>query len=163
VLAYRNPEVVHRFRETWDVTAAEARALFDDLKRYLWLIAEPGLERTSPVPIVDEMWHTFVVYTVDYREFTVRSFGAFLDHVPTAHAVKVRAARNAQRAPARSREAIERRLVEEVTAVYDHLGAAVARRWYAVYPERYGDAFFATRRRAPAVAASARSGRRTGS
>ena len=37
----------------------------------------------SPSTTVDIGWHTFVLYTKDYREFCERITGRFIDHVPT--------------------------------------------------------------------------------
>jgi hypothetical protein len=36
----------------------------------------------SPSALVDIGWHTFILYTSDYREFCDRVAGQFIDHVP---------------------------------------------------------------------------------
>ncbi len=35
-----------------------------------------------PSKEVDELWHTFILFTADYREFCYKYLGQFLDHVP---------------------------------------------------------------------------------
>jgi hypothetical protein len=37
----------------------------------------------SPSATVDIGWHTFILYTKDYREFCERVAGRFIEHVPT--------------------------------------------------------------------------------
>jgi hypothetical protein len=64
-------------------TGAEARALFQEVKKYL-ILAERHGER--PIPMfsarVDEVWHQFVLFTAEYAEFCARFAGRFLHHVP---------------------------------------------------------------------------------
>jgi hypothetical protein len=162
VLAYRNDEVVERFLDAWQVTPAEARLLFDDLKRYLWLVADDRCARIPPILIIDEMWHTFIVYTVDYRAFGERYFGAMMEHVPTTHLEKEERARRAIYDPEGSLAAYERRLTDELELVHDALGPTVLKRWYVEYRARYDETFFATQRRTAPRAVPARSPRRTG-
>lgn len=35
-----------------------------------------------PSKVVDELWHEFILYTREYRDFCDRAFGRFLDHAP---------------------------------------------------------------------------------
>jgi hypothetical protein len=37
----------------------------------------------SPARLVDVGWHTFILYTKEYREFCDRIAGRFIEHVPT--------------------------------------------------------------------------------
>jgi hypothetical protein len=147
VMRYRNAEVIYRFTSTWDVTDAEAREVFDDLKRFLWLVTQPDARFVPPVPIIDEMWHAFLAYTLDYARFGKRYFGEVLHHLPTSRREKAAAARLFRKSPATSRARAERRMIKELTAVLAHLGEDVMLRWYAFYPERYGPRFFRTRRK----------------
>lgn len=35
-----------------------------------------------PSRIVDDLWHEFILYTRDYKEFCVKAFGRFMHHTP---------------------------------------------------------------------------------
>jgi hypothetical protein len=152
-MTYRNPEVIYRFTNEWDVPAAEARRIFDDMKRFLWLVTQPGNQSIAPVPIVDEMWHTFLAFTVDYARWGRDTFGRMLHHVPTTSHEKQQLRRRFRRSPARARAELQQRLVADIGKVYDGLGEAVVLRWYVEYPETYDRRWFRTRRRPPELPA----------
>ncbi len=81
VMKYENPDVVERIEKELGVTPQQAKALFDDLKRFLWLAAVTP-PTTVPTPQIDEAWHRFVLYTKDYADFCNIYFGGFLHHAP---------------------------------------------------------------------------------
>jgi hypothetical protein len=66
-------------------STAEAEALFREVKRYL------VMARTDERRIiwemhslrVDEVWHQFILYTVQYAEFCQRHFGRYIHHAPS--------------------------------------------------------------------------------
>jgi len=80
VLAYSNDAVVERYQKDFDISADDAVQLFDDVKRFLWLAASEGV--VAPPPMVDEGWHTFIIFTLDYQKFCGEFFGRFLHHRP---------------------------------------------------------------------------------
>jgi hypothetical protein len=150
-LRYRNPAVVSRFSETWQLGPDESQDIFDETLKWLWLGAKSrskegeGLPRLVVVPalrIIDEMWHTFLLFTRPYQAFCQRHFGFFLHHRPTT------VDEHAQNAAARARDrqafvtAYAARLREQVAAVCEQLGPATAGKWYGTYLDRYGEAFF---------------------
>lgn len=139
VLAYRNPDVVHKFHQMWDVTRAESRRLFDDTLRYLWLMSRVDFE-IVPVSIIDEMWHTFLQFTKAYGDWCTKSFGRMMHHDPVS-SHEQRTGRKISKAE------LVGEIERDVTAAYDHLGPAVTRRWYVTYAERYPATFFNTARR----------------
>lgn len=151
LLRYRNPEVIYRFCSVWDAEPAEARRIFADMQRYLWLVAQPGNHTIAPVPIIDEMWHTFLAFTIDYRDWGVTYFGRMLEHVPTTSHEKAAIRRRFAVAGDRAIAEESERMIADVTKVYDAFGEAVVLRWYVAYATEYDVAWFATRRRPPAV------------
>lgn len=56
--------------------------------------AAGGFEAAMPSKVVDELWHAFILYTRDYRDFCAKAFGRFLDHTP---AITLRQGRRAAR------------------------------------------------------------------
>jgi hypothetical protein len=90
VLAYRHPGVVRRYAKEQGVSLVEAEKVFRETLKWLYLcyrsiIASPdgiGCPMTPEIAQLDEMWHTFVLFTRDYADFCEGSFGFFLHHVP---------------------------------------------------------------------------------
>ncbi|WP_437878130.1 glycine-rich domain-containing protein [Sorangium sp. So ce513] len=94
LFAYRAPFVIDKLLMNKTVaTEREAEALFRELARYLWLVES---DRTRAYPMfslrVDEAWHQFALFTIEYADFCARFFGRFLHHAPgnapAAHAVR---------------------------------------------------------------------------
>jgi hypothetical protein len=149
VLAYRNADVVDRFCDDWDVERAEAEALFDDMLRWLWLgtRTDGPLGITEPLLAIDEMWHTFVLFTVDYARFCEERIGRFIHHTPAT-----RTERDADRElwrtdPATAQARWEARERAQYELVFRELGEATLLRWYVDLPTRFDEAFFRTARK----------------
>jgi len=144
-LAYSNPEILYKFMERWSVTEAAAAELFTETKRLLW-VKHVSESRGAPfgidpaLRILDEMWHTFVLFTREYAAYCDRVYGEFLHHAPTTRAERDHARRNLEASVQAERERSLRqwRLVTEVA------GEATLLRWYVELPLRYGPEFFAT-------------------
>src|SRR5688500_20295120 len=73
-LSYRNGDVLNKFRDQYDVTEAEAEDIFTQVKKYLWLCGQIRFA-IPPLLIVDEMWHTFVLFTRQYQEYCLETYG----------------------------------------------------------------------------------------
>ncbi len=80
-LTHRNDLVVGRFMKLQKVSQAEAERIFQELMKFLYVCAHVPAS-SPPSAIVDEMWHTFIVFTWDYYEFCVNYVGRFLHHQP---------------------------------------------------------------------------------
>ncbi len=81
VMAYHNPRVLKRYMLDHDVNESEAQRRFEGLKQFLIVCAStPGYKVTSDA--IDSMWHTFLLFTKDYREFCTRYLGKFINHEP---------------------------------------------------------------------------------
>jgi hypothetical protein len=132
-LAYQNQEIVDRFLDDWDVAPVEAQQLFDDVKRFLYLQAVCGREvpMSATIGMIDEMWHNFALFTVEYAAYCDSVYGRFLHHAPTSHG-----------APPTPEQMVAefRRLRELVLA---NLGVETLLRWFVDYPQRFDDAFLA--------------------
>src|SRR5262249_42620294 len=55
---------------------------FTELKKYLWLsiLTDRPLPMTSRA--IDEVWHPFILFTVEYHRFCDRFFGRYMHHSP---------------------------------------------------------------------------------
>jgi len=148
VLRYRNDDVLHRFLKLYDVSWAEAEDLFTEVKKWLWLCSLPeatALSITSPMHMMDEMWHNFVLFTHDYAAFCERYFGRFMHHGPARHSEAERRKRNPRAAQVTNEDGLR----AAMRFTFDHLGEDTLWKWHVYFPARYGPAFFATHRKTP--------------
>jgi hypothetical protein len=153
-LAYRNDEVIERFLGNWKISRPAAVQIFDDLLRFLWLTSDPKVLaiKLAPVPIIDEMWHTFLVFTLDYMRFTEKYCGFYLLHEPRTAASKKADRARAKKDPHGFMAEYADTLTRHMSAVYDQLGADVVLRWYVTYNAKYGGTFFRTKGKPLALA-----------
>jgi hypothetical protein len=83
VIDYPIPHVVARFCKDHGVSQEEAKKYERELKRYLILACEYS---DSNLPMlsteVDNLWHTFLLFTKDYQKFCDEMLGIFVHHIP---------------------------------------------------------------------------------
>src|SRR5262245_48977238 len=134
VLAYRHPGVVRRYAREQHVSREEAEEVFREMLKWLYLCGR-GLREdvacamTAEIARLDEMWHTFLMFTRDYADFCERYFGFFLHHVPNEDEEEVSEGRA---------ETVREQFERQFGLVYDVLGEDTLRRWYE--EERYAAA-----------------------
>lgn len=139
VLAYENPEVVQKFRRLYAVSEQEAEEIFMETKKWLWFAAHSTVPATisKGMWIIDEMWHTFITFTMDYLRFCEDSFGRFIHHAP----VSPRSLADDQRAFESDPEAFQLRQAERMRAEFAEirrlLGEDTLRRWQVDFRQRY--------------------------
>lgn len=140
VLRHRNRAVVDRFLKELPIGEREAEDVFRETKRWLWLLASaPGRELaiTTPLLVLDEMWHTFILFTRPYAEFCGRYFGRFVHHMPTPEREKKRVQARFERGPEAVLREVEARNRRQYEIILEHLGEATLRKWYIEYAEKY--------------------------
>ena len=154
VMAYRNPDVVDRFCDEWDVAREEAEALFDDLLRWLWLCDQhaDGQAISEALLAIDEMWHTFVLFTQPYAAFCQHYFGRFIHHAPTTRGERERDQSLWQSDPDAARVRWEERERKQYALIYHQLGEETLLRWYVDLPTRFDEQFFRTARKVKPIA-----------
>jgi hypothetical protein len=84
-LGHEAPYLIEKLlRERVVDTAEDADALFAEVKRYLVL---NQVDRTKSWQMyslhVDEVWHQFVLFTVEYVAFCNKYFGHYVHHAPS--------------------------------------------------------------------------------
>jgi hypothetical protein len=84
-LDYEAPVLIEKLLKDRVVdTAAEAHALFTEVKRYFVL---NDVDRTKTWKMyslrVDEVWHEFVLFTWEYTAFSKKYFGRYVHHAPS--------------------------------------------------------------------------------
>jgi len=83
-MAFEPPALLlERFAHEHNVSALEAREGFEEVKKFLIVCAQQragaGL---APSRRVDEMWHSFILFTRDYMRFC-DLLGGYIHHIPT--------------------------------------------------------------------------------
>jgi hypothetical protein len=144
-LEYQNDDIVYRFTSLWDVSFAEAQDLFIETKKWLWLCAQPEKERlaiTSPLLIIDEMWHNFILFSYDYMEYCQNYFGRYLHHAPTSYQEKEEYKKQYEIDPDDAAEKNLQEQIKQFGLIYQKLGIETLLKWYVEYPERYNEEFF---------------------
>jgi len=81
-LAFKMNHIVDRFRRQEEISEFQALELERELKRYLAMCAiYPRITFPMEGP-VDELWHVFLTYSVDYRRFCDGIAGRMIHHWP---------------------------------------------------------------------------------
>lgn len=72
--------MLERFAKSRGVDLARARAIFEDTKRFLVVGRLVGAQLAPSEP-VDEMWHSWILFTKDYHAFC-DMLGGYIHHKP---------------------------------------------------------------------------------
>lgn len=80
-MSFQFDPLVHRMVDKHGMLEEEARSLFVETKRYLYLCAKTG-KPLVPSKDIDEMWHNFILFTMDYEEFCLQRLARFIHHRP---------------------------------------------------------------------------------
>lgn len=150
VLAYENLGVVERFAETYETEIGDAAWVFQELKKMLWLMAEavPNADRSAigesasfrvyhRMAVLDEMWHTFILFTQDYSRFCNEYLGGYVHHLPTTRANKERRRKEFLADPAKFRAEDKLRIETQCRIIAEKLGPETLRVWFREIPERF--------------------------
>jgi len=145
ILKYKNPHVLDnfiKFHPHLNVPVEKAPIIFEDLIRYLWLSATisekaeknpewdaPTITISHSMTVIDQMWHTFVLFTEFYADFCQKYFGNFVHHPPPAK----KWIANTKKLGAEEAGKI---MVDELLAcIMEYLGPEVTIRWFEEYEQ----------------------------
>lgn len=92
VLAYEFPDLVDRIGKEMSLPAGEAQALFKDILQFLYVCGTHQSKRNPfyPPRLIDEAWHTFLLFTREYDAFCRFHFGVFIHHSPVTPSNRAR-------------------------------------------------------------------------
>ncbi len=140
LLAYTNENLITRYENDYPNNLLSGKEALSNLVKYLWLGQKHFIEHhnnpnddsldfilslQAEMKEIDDMWHTFLLFTVDYRKFCQRYFGCFIDHIPI---ITVDESANESDS--------EANMTKWLSYVYDNLGAEVLKTWFSSYFER---------------------------
>lgn len=81
IMAFKHDRLLERYCKDTGASPAQASRCFDALKQFMIVCAvKPGYKVTSDP--IDRMWHTFLLFTKDYRMFCEKNLGMFINHEP---------------------------------------------------------------------------------
>lgn len=149
ILKYKNENVVSRFSKDFGLSINVSRKLFEDCLIFLWLsnrhqyLVKTNTKSKFPLRdfglhpdmyIVDEIWHTFLLFSKDYTHFSEKYFGRYLHHQPTLVDLK--------KAPTKKvtedQIAIGKQAMQNfMNFIYNEVGEKVYCRWFTYLPRRY--------------------------
>ena len=82
-MAYPFTRILKRYQKDYGVSEEVAREHERELKRFLIVGAENHPGHTDMFsPAVDDLWHTFLLFTREYKYFCEEILGQFIHHVP---------------------------------------------------------------------------------
>ena len=74
--------ILERYCKDYDITMEVAKEHEIELKKYLTLCALFPKSSMGMRGQVDELWHTFLLFTRDYHRFCKNVVGHFIHHIP---------------------------------------------------------------------------------
>ncbi|KGP64221.1 hypothetical protein EP47_03990 [Legionella norrlandica] len=86
LLNYKNEKIIAHFCHSHpEYSANEGRVIFEDLLAWMWLNEQrhslgKKTHLFGPLLIMDEMWHSFILHTRDYFDFSMKYFGDYFHH-----------------------------------------------------------------------------------
>lgn len=81
IMAYENEPVMLRYIRDYGGIRADALRRFNAMKQYLVTCAV-GRGAKVPDKSIDDMWHTFLLFTREYKAFCEEYLGQFVHHQP---------------------------------------------------------------------------------
>ncbi|NMH59123.1 hypothetical protein [Alteromonas ponticola] len=145
VVAYQNTDIVERFIKIYGVETEEAVKIFNSTKMWMWLSYQRrrlGVKRhlviDSPLVVIDEMWHNFILFTHAYTHFCEQFFGFYMHHAPTTNQM---IEESKKQNTGLSADQIKQKMMDDkrwqYEFVYDQLGKEEFLLWYKQYPKQY--------------------------
>ena len=129
--SFKNHTVIDSFCNSLNVDKDFADIIFSDLMRFFWLsnsFEDEDLKTIdTPIIIIDEMWHTYILHTKEYFHFCEKFFGRYIHHTPVVEKSK-------------SIKPLQEVLQEKrrrYTKIYDYLGEDIFIRWFQYYPDNF--------------------------
>lgn len=136
LLQYKNPRIIARYQKDHPNNKLSAEEALTEILKYFWVSqkhkldcqANPNNEELkftcaihAEMHEIDDMWHTFLLFTHDYHDFCMQYFGKFIHHDP-----------NTETAPPDEKK-FETDFERYLSYIYDNLGEETVCKWFAEY------------------------------
>lgn len=135
ILQYTHPGVIARYTHDYPNNQLAGKEALTQLIQYLWLSKKHQFEQLKnptskalqfeclmhpEMHEIDDMWHTFLLFTKDYSDFCQQYFDAFVHHSPIV-----------DNEISHSENEIE--CARYLSYIYDHLGEETLCTWFSSY------------------------------
>ena len=80
-MSYENNDIVAKFCDEHGLDEELGKQYFQEVKKFLFLCANSSA-RLAPSIEIDKIWHTFILFTKEYRQYCLQFLGKFIHHVP---------------------------------------------------------------------------------
>jgi hypothetical protein len=132
--------IIERYDQDYSDNGLDGSQALAEVIKFLWLVAKHGEDRSqnpklkklnfdvvlhSEMADIDDMWHTFILFTHDYTQFCLTHFGRYIHHQPTPVSQKLQI-------QASHVDAIDA-LTPWLNYVYDNLGPETLKLWFKKY------------------------------
>lgn len=141
VLNFNPPDaILQRYEVDYPNNCLTARQAFTELVKFLWLVVKHGQEKQLhddksldfdfmlhvEMAEIDDMWHTFILFTREYTDFCNHYFGHYIHHVPTPITEKNKVMENYA-------IFLQEKVHPWLNYVYDNLGEETLKLWFKEY------------------------------
>jgi hypothetical protein len=127
ILLYKNKAIIARYQEEYKASPEEAAEIFQEWLKYMYLcklhivknITSFQCAIYADIKKIDDMWHTFILFTREYDLFCQKYIGHFVHHAP-----------NIDHEEKTSEAELRQELTEYFNFIYDHLGEETLITWF---------------------------------
>lgn len=121
------------------MSETEATEIFLETKKWLWFAANSEVTATISrgMWIIDEMWHTFITFTMDYMRYCDASFGRYIHHAPVSQQSLAASQRAFESDPEAFQQQQAQRMRAEFAEIRRLLGEDTLYRWQVEFRQRY--------------------------
>lgn len=134
---YENEYVVKCFLRNFSMNETEAIDVFNETKKWLYLCycidkksKKEGLKIplyiTPDMLIIDEMWHTFILCTLDYSKFCEDFFSMYIHHYPSV-----------EKGEGSEIEKVKKMYKNNLKLIYEYLGEETLDKWFNKFADKY--------------------------
>lgn len=136
LLNYKNTKLLSRYEKDFPYTKINAEEALQELMKYIWLCYKHKADKTiypcndsleftcvmhAEMKEIDNMWHTFLLFTRDYQQFCQDYLqGEFFHHDPIVETNNM------------TEEKYEKELSLYLSYVYDNLGEKTLKKWFEI-------------------------------
>lgn len=140
VAGYQNRKIIDKFLEKVEATEQEAFEIFEEMKKWIWLLAKLDFEGKReeyalppPFYLLDEMWHIFILQTEDYTQYCQKYFGHYIHHTPFTSKEYQQFVDQHKSNPIE----YEEELKKQYQYVLDSFDEQTLMNWYHIFPQKY--------------------------
>jgi len=135
LLTYHNKNVLERYAMDYPNNHLSAEEAFQELMKFFWLSLKHKAEKLcaptnaeldficgihNEMEEIDDMWHTFLLFTKEYVAFCKEYLGVFFHHSPTTNEQKIEV----------THQDFAIDFSKFLSFVYDHLGEETVQKWF---------------------------------